>query len=183
MRKIPISGGPHSGKTTLLNALREEYPDAHFVEEPAEKVIAEQLAFDESGPGAVGIFPWTNYQQFAGLVVTASVELEAAIPADADLVFQDRSLIDNIGYNRLNNYVNWINHTRKLVKAANYSLAFFCEPVGTYTATVIRRETPEEAARTHQYLSTAYEESGLQVIHLPAIPVPDRIQLIKEVIQ
>ena len=35
MRKIPISGGPHSGKTTLLNALRKEYPAAHFLEEPA----------------------------------------------------------------------------------------------------------------------------------------------------
>lgn len=182
MRKIPISGGPHSGKTTLLNALREEYPDAHFVEEPAEKVIAEQLALEESRQGYTGIFPWNNYKQFAHLVLDAGVELEATIPKDADVVFQDRSLIDNIAYNRLNDVDSLIDRTQGLIAAANYALAFFCEPVGSYAATVIRRETPEEATRTHEYISTAYSESGLQVVHLPAVSVPDRIQLIREVI-
>lgn len=183
MRKIPISGGPHSGKTTLLTTLREAYPDAYFVEEPAEKVITEQLALEEAGQDYVGIFPWNNYKQFAHLVLYAGMHLEAAIPKEADLVFQDRSLIDNIGYNQLNGYGDLIHQTQRMINAANYATAFFCEPVGSYTTTLIRRETPIDAAGTHQYLATAYAESGLNVVHLPAVSVQERIKLIREVVQ
>ena len=43
MRKIPISGGPHTGKTTLFNALRDEFPDAHFLSEPAGIVMDREM--------------------------------------------------------------------------------------------------------------------------------------------
>ena len=182
MRKIPISGGPHAGKTTLLNALREEYPDAHFLEEPAERVIGRELAREEAEQAYTGTFPWNNYAAFSRLVLDASIELEAAIPSDADLVFQDRSIIDNIGYNKLNGLSDLLPEIAERIDVANYAFALFCQPVGTYTPTVIRRETPEDAQRTHEFLAEAYDNSGLMVVHLPAVTVPDRLQLIREVI-
>src|SRR5688500_11159165 len=120
MRKIPISGGPHTGKTTLLNALRETYPDAYFVEATAERVIDRELAQEESRQSYQGIFPWNKYPRFARLVIDASVELESAIPDDADIVFQDRSLIDNIGYGRLFEYEDLIPGLKRRIEAANY---------------------------------------------------------------
>lgn len=183
MRKIPISGGPHSGKTTLLNALRKEYPAAHFLEEPAEKVISNELVREEAEQSFTGIFPWNNYAAFSRLVLDASIELEEAIPSEAELVFQDRSIIDNIGYNKLNGLSDLLPEITERIEVANYAFALFCQPVGTYTPTVIRRETPEEAQRTHEFLAEAYDNSGLMVVHLPAISVTERIQLIREVIQ
>jgi predicted ATPase len=179
MRKIPISGGPHSGKTTLLEALGIEFEGAYFVAEPAERVIMRELARQTEDPTYTANVPWLDYSKFGPEVADESVVLEADIPEDTDLVFQDRSLIDTIAYCRLNDFESFIPEVERRIKVARYSLALFCEPVGTYTATDVRRETAEEAQRTHDFLAEAYDNSGITVIHLPAVPVPERIDIIR----
>lgn len=182
MRKILISGGPHSGKTTLLEALGTEFEGAYFVAEPAERVITRELARQAEDPTYTPNVPWLDYSKFGPEVADESVILEADIPEDADLVFQDRSLIDTIAYCRLNNFESFIPEVERRIQPAGYSLALFCEPVGIYTATDVRRETAEEAQRTHDFLADAYDNSGVTVIHLPAVPVPDRIGIIRSAI-
>lgn len=180
MRKFPISGGPHSGKTTLLEALRSEFVDAHFVAEPAERVISRELAKQAEDATYIPNVPWIDYSKFGPEVADESVLLEADIPDSADLVFQDRSLIDTIAYCRLNGFESFIPEVEQRIKVARYSLALFCEPVGAYTATEIRRETAEEAQRTHDFLAEAYDHSGITVIHLAAVPVRERIEIVRE---
>ncbi len=102
MKKIPISGGPHTGKTTLFEALKKEFPKAYFVPEPAEIVIQRQRDKQKLDSNYKGIFPVTNYQAFMPLVIEESLKLEAIIPLETKIVFQDRCLIDNIGYACLN---------------------------------------------------------------------------------
>ncbi len=182
MRKIPISGGPHSGKTTLLEALGTEFEGAYFVAEPAERVITRELARQTGDPTYTPNVPWLDYSKFGPEVADESVLLEADIPNDADLVFQDRSLIDTIAYCRLNDFESFIPEVERRIKVAGYALALFCEPVGIYTATDVRRETAEEAQRTHDFLAEAYDKSGITVIHLPAVPVPERIDIIRSAI-
>lgn len=182
MRKIPISGGPHSGKTTLLEALGAEFADAYFVAEPAERVITRELARQAEDPTYTPNVPWLDYSKFGPEVVDESVVLEAVIPEATDLVFQDRSLIDTIAYCRLNGFEDFIPEVERRIKVARYSLALFCESVGAYTATDVRRETAEEAQRTHDFLAEAYDSSGITVIHLPAVPVPERISIIRSAI-
>ena len=179
MRKIPISGGPHSGKTTLLEALGTEFEGAYFVAEPAERVITRELARQTEDPTYTPNVPWLDYSKFGPEVADESVVLEADIPEDTDLVFQDRSLIDTIAYCRLNDFESFIPEVERRIKVARYSLVLFCEPVGMYTATEVRRETAEEAQRTHDFLAEAYDNSGITVIHLPAVPVPERIDIIR----
>lgn len=180
MLKIPISGGPHTGKTTLLEALRGQYGDAHFVKEPAEIIIAAEKRKEEEEEGYQGVYPVGNYPAFAPLVVAKSLELEAEIPEETGFVFQDRSLIDNIGYGMLNNFVELIPRVEEHVRAARYSFALFCEPVGTYTATEIRHEDSQQALETHEALARAYDGSGIEIVHLPAVSVPDRLELVAE---
>ncbi len=182
MRKIPISGGPHSGKTTLLEALSAEFDAAYFVAEPAERVITRELAKQTEDPTYTPNVPWLDYSKFGPEVADESVVLEAGIPEGTDLVFQDRSLIDTIAYCRLNGFEDYIPEVERRIKVARYSFALFCEPVGTYTATDIRRETAEEAQRTHDFLAEAYDNSGINVIHLPAVPVPERISIVRSAI-
>lgn len=182
MRKVPISGGPHSGKTTLLEALRSEYVDAYFVAEPAERVISRELAKQAEDATYTPNVPWIDYSKFGPEVADESVALEGEIPSGADLVFQDRSLIDTIAYCRLNGFESFIPEVERRIKVARYSLALFCEPVGTYTATDVRRETAEEANRTHDFLAEAYDHSGITVIHLPAVPVLERLSIVRAAI-
>ncbi len=180
MRKFPISGGPHSGKTTLLGALRSEFPDAYFVPEPAEAVIARELDKEAKNPGYTPVVPWIDYTKFGPTVADESEAMEAAIPSGADVVFQDRSLIDTIAYARLNGFEALVPEVKRRARLANYTLALFCEPVGVYATTDIRRETVEEAKVTHDYLTRAYDEAGIPVVHLPAVSVEDRLRIVRE---
>jgi predicted ATPase len=181
--KVPISGGPHTGKTTLVEALHSEFPQAYFVPEPAETVINRELAKQALNPDYVPVAPWVDYSLFGPAVADESVILERKIPANASVVFQDRSLIDTIAYCRLNGFEEFIPKVQRRIEVANYAFALFCEPVGSYTATEVRRETADEAKRTHDFLAQAYDESGIRVIHLPAVSVEERIAVIRDVIR
>ncbi len=182
MRKIPISGGPHAGKTTIFEALKAEFPEAHFVPEPAEIVISRELAKQAEKPLYEPIVPWLNYDKFLPVVLEESLRLESEIPHSAKLVFQDRSLVDNIGYARVYGLDEAVPNMQRHVVAANYAFALFCEPVGTYTPTQVRRENDELAQNIHQKLAEAYEDVGIKVVHLPAVSVEDRMSLIRATI-
>ncbi len=183
MRKIPISGGPHSGKTTLLEALKTEFPGAYFVPEPAETVITRELSKVAGDPTYTPVVPWIDYTKFGPAVADESEVLEAAIPSGVDIVFQDRCLIDTIGYALLNGFNSFVPEVQRRARIAHYAFALFCEPVGAYTPTDIRRETAEEARRTHGFLAQAYEEFGIPVVRLPAVPVDERISIIRDSIE
>lgn len=178
--KIPVSGGPHSGKTTLLEALKAEYPDAYFVPEPATEVIEHELGMQTVDDGHIPNVPWIDYTRFGPAVADKSEELEAAIPPGTEIAFQDRSLIDTIAYAELNDFGIFVSEVRRRIVVANYAFALFCSPVGEYATTHIRRETTTEAARTHEYLRDAYRESGIPVIELPAVSVAARIAMVGE---
>ena len=179
MLKIPISGGPHTGKTTLLEALRAEFPDAHFVPEPAERVIARELGKEQDDPEYTAIVPMRDYRKFAPLVVEESVALEDEIPEGVDVVFQDRSLIDNVGYGKLNDFTDFLPEVHRKIVVARYSFSLFCAPVGEYAKSAIRHETAEEAVETHRHLMDAYSQSGIEVVHLPAVAVEQRLEIIR----
>jgi predicted ATPase len=179
VRKIPISGGPHTGKTTLFNALREEFSEAHFLSEPAGIVMDREMKKEQHSRGYAGVFPWNNYPAFARLVIDQSIELENSIPAGADLVFQDRSLIDNVAYGRLLKYTDLLPELERHIEAARYTCVLFCAPVGRYTQTEVRWETAEEALRTHEFLAVAHDGSGVPVLHLPSVPTEERLALIR----
>src|ERR1019366_10304963 len=102
MRKIILSGGPSTGKTTTFELLKEAYKDAFFVEEAAEIVIKRELAKQEKNPDYEPIMPVTKFRKFAQLVIEQQLASEEAIPNDAELVFLDRSFIDNLGYLAIN---------------------------------------------------------------------------------
>jgi predicted ATPase len=181
MHKIIIAGGPHSGKTTTFNALRGIYhpPEAHFVAEPADRVIARELAQVDIEPKYDPIVPLRHYPRFVPLVLAESVTLESQIPPETRLAFHDRSIIDNFGYGTLNDYTDEFERIERFVGGAHYSLVFFCARLGSYAATEIRHETEEQAQLTHEHIRAAYDLSGLPIIELPPVSVNERITMIQ----
>lgn len=180
---VPLSGGPHSGKTTTFEALKDIYPEAYFVEEAAERLIDRELKKHEEDSDYEPITPDRNYPAFQPLVLEEQLGVEREIPTDANLVFSDRSLIDHIGYCNLNGLSERVPEIERYSKLADYAFAFFCEPVGEYKQTRIRRENPEEAKATHDAISLAYDLSDVQTVHLPAVSLEKRLDIIAETLK
>lgn len=175
--KIVITGGPHSGKTTLIAALSEY---GITVPEPAARVIRRERLLSENSRYYEPTYPWNDYPAFCPKVMIESVRLESRLNDDPEeFFFLDRSLIDTLAYARLNGEVKLVQdeHIEDWIDHANYSEAFICDPVGEYTATDIRSETEEEAKRTHSIIRQTYEEY-LPPTTLPAVPVEERVNII-----
>jgi predicted ATPase len=185
MYKIPISGGPSTGKSTIFDTLTQKYPDAHFVYEAAEIVIKRELTKQKEEPGYEPIMPVTNYRKFAPLVMAQQKENEDAIPEDADLVIMDRCVIDNLGYLAYNGITDYVSEVNRRARAANYTMAFFCDWLGFFEQTEVRRETEEQGLAIHRHLESAYHSSNINVIHLPAATtvksasIANRLQIIE----
>jgi predicted ATPase len=183
VKKIVISGGPHTGKTTLLEALRAELSDAYFVAEPAERVIARELKRAEEDAGYVPVLPWVDYPAFVPLVLEESVVLEGEIPAEAPVVFLDRSLIDNFEYYVINDFHDYDERTREMIDDAKYSMVLLCEPVGEFTKTEIRYEKDAQAAaELHEVTKKVFRDSGVQCVEVPPISVAERVELVKRLL-
>lgn len=175
MKKVIITGGPHTGKTTLLGMLRAKYPENTYVPEPATLVIEAEHQREKSENSYIGTFPWNNYAAFGPKVIAKSLELENDLPALSGLIILDRSLIDTIAYARLNNCEHLLPELYTHIQAAQYEKTFFCDFVGSYQSNHIRSESPEEAQLVQRELKAAYTESGMEVIDMPAIPTEERI--------
>ncbi len=180
MKKIIITGGPHTGKTTLLNTLKAKHQNCTYIAEAATLVIEAEHQRVQSEDGYIGTFPWNNYSAFGPKVIAKSLELEGGLNSKSSLVILDRSLIDTIAYARLNHCEHLLDGLYDEIKKAQYHKAFFCDFVGSYESNHIRSESFEEAQMTQKALKTAYLESGIQVIDMPAVPVEERILILEE---
>jgi len=183
MRRFILSGGPHAGKSTLLEALKAKFPDAHFIPEPATEVITRELAKQQVESDYMPKVPWHGYKLFAPLVFEEAVQLEQNVPQKTEIVFQDRSLIDTIAYLRLNHITDYQDETWKLANNMGYTAVFFCEPVGGHEITEVRRENSSEAEDIHNTLLETYRDSKLPLIDLPAVNVGQRVEMISKYMQ
>jgi len=162
--KIPISGGPNSGKTTLFNSLREVFPNAFFVEEAATLLIKSELSKHNSDLNYLPIVPWINPKQFGEQVFAKYIELENELPKEEGLVFLDRCFIDVIGYSRSVGHHSRASKAKKMAIDADYTTALFCSPIDHYQTTEIRREDQQQAEVTSRYLWESYQEFEVPTI-------------------
>jgi len=183
MIKVIISGGPCTGKTTLIEGLRDDLSSVHFIEEPATLVIESEKEKEKLIEGYTGKFPWNNYRGFGPLVIQKSVELENPTYKNKKISIQDRSLIDTIAYARLNNCQHLIPIVHELIEQAGYNTAFICEPLNFYNQTENRAETKDGALNTHKEICRAYQESRLKVHYLPQVDLESRLSLVKNILK
>lgn len=177
MRKFVIGGGPHTGKTTLLEALRPEMPaGTYFIPEPAGIIVRAELARQAIDNSYGPIMPYNDYPTLLSRAIAKSLELENAIPSETNDVVLDRSLIDNIGYARYHGYDSFVPDIKSYIQTAGYTAIFLCDFVGTYDQT-LRMGDENYAHKAHSRLTTAYQETGLPVVQVPAMSVSQRVDL------
>lgn len=171
MEKYVISGGPHTGKTSLMRALKERFPAFNYTQEPATAVLEEQQLHD----GLYWRDVFSSPLQFCTACMWKSLELERQIDTSKQISFQDRSLIDTIAYSRRDGCTELVPIVKTLAKRATYNTVLFCEPVGEINN---RIESIEEARSTHALLRDAYEEMQVPIILVPDMALNTRVDYI-----
>jgi predicted ATPase len=174
IEKIVISGGPHSGKTTLQNGLREAFPNIHYIEEPASIVMRKA-----NGNSDYWTDVFSSPDRFCESCVDEALASEAAIPDTTETAVFDRSLVDTVAYARRDGCDVLVPRVITLARNALYSTVLFCDFVGEYSNRV---ETQEEAIHTHDLLRQAYEDMDIKLIDVPSFSTQDRVAFISSIL-
>jgi predicted ATPase len=166
-KRFVFTGGPCSGKTTLLKCLAER--GFRTVPEAAATVIERELA------KGTDVLPWANLAAFQTEVLKLQLALEDS--ADGNVVICDRGLPDGVAYYRLGG-LQPAPELLNLCTERRYDGVFFLGQLPSFDPDNIRRETPETAEKLSGFIKDAYSGFGYAPIEVPPIPVNDRASLV-----
>jgi predicted ATPase len=173
--KIPVTGGPGTGKTTTLSLLAEEHT---IVREVARDLIDIQMKVEG------GILPWTDIMTFQHMVHAVQKQRERDLTPG--YVFLDRSHVDQLAYvdvfHTRHEEDEFINYSRQLVESANYApFAFILEPIPPEIMMAdpnYRVEDPETSLVIHRALEKVYTEFGIELVGVSFMSVNERVDFI-----
>lgn len=166
-----ITGGPGVGKTTLLREL--ERRGFSCVPEVAREIIRQQVA---SGGDAV---PWTNTARYTELMLQHSIEVYKANGSAASPIFFDRGIPDVLCYARLIGLEGSAGIEVACEKYRYNRMVFIAPPWREiYSTDDERKQSFDEAVRTHEVMVEAYRSCGYQLIELPRVSVEERAEFV-----
>jgi len=168
-----ITGGPGSGKSSLLAALVNQ--NYQGFEEISRVIIREQ---HEIGGDKV---PWQNLADFAELCYERmSVQMDEC-HSDCTC-FYDRGLPDIIAYVRRGG----LNVPAKYFeKAKAYNRTVFLAPPWQeiFVNDSERPESFEDAIEIYNFLKSTYSELGFTIVELPKGPIEERVAFIETILK
>lgn len=168
-KRVIITGGPGTGKTTLLKLLGEKGFPCH--EEVSRRTIKEQL---ELGTDLV---PWEDLVNFSYLVNKGQVEQYDS--AEKDICnFYDRGVPDVLAYLRKDGV-----HEEKLENIAKeypYHPTIFILPPWSeiYGTDNERREDLKAMKQIHAKLEEVYTDLGYIVKQVPKLSPEERLNFV-----
>src|ERR1700679_3948193 len=177
MRYLPpfyvITGGPGSGKTTVLAELARRGHSC--IPEDARAVIQEQIV---SGGNAV---PWLATSRVAHLLMEGSIatyRAQAAKNSQAPVYF-DRGVGDAFTCAGLVGHT-LSTHLQEQASTCRYRNPIFLAPYwpAIYTTDAERRQTIEEAERTEHAIVHTYKDLGYEIVRLPLVSAAERADFI-----
>ncbi len=162
MEKIPnwyvISGGPSSGKTTLVNELvAKKY-----------KIIPEAARFliERKTAKGIAVKDFQNTNEFQKEVLDLQLQNEKSAPKD-ETVFFDRAIPDGLAYCKFQKLD--VPEYANLDLRGRYKKIFFCEQLAV-DKDGIRIESDESARELSRLIRQAYDDLGYEIVDLPVTP-------------
>lgn len=155
-----LTGGPGSGKSSLLTALAQA---GHQVAEEAGRAIIR----DQQAIAGLGL-PWRDPGLFAELMLAWELRAHRQAQVLQGPVFFDRGLVDIIGYMRLNDLPVG-EHLLQAVRRLRYQPQVFLLPhwPQIYRNDAERHQDAAEAERTCAMMRQVYAEAGYRLVEVP----------------
>jgi predicted ATPase len=154
--RIVITGGPCTGKTSLINYLESV---GHTTVPEAGRLVIEKLKDSFKWPAK-------DFRYMQLQILLKQLELESKIPVDARQVFYDRSALDNFGYCEQFG-VEPPEELYEYAEKTRFDKVFHLEPIGKFTPDRVRYETPEQAREIHELIAKVYRKFGYSPIKVP----------------
>jgi len=168
-----ITGGPGSGKTSLIDALAAE--GFHHMPEAGRAIIQDQV---EIGGTAL---PWEDREAFATLMLAWEMRsYREALGAPGPIIF-DRGIPDVIGYLRLCG-LPVPDTALRAAEQRRYARRVFIAPPwpAIFEQDAERKQTLAEAEATFHAMVDAYSGLGYELVMLPLASVADRAKFVRE---
>jgi len=167
-RLYVLTGGPGSGKTTLIEALG--HAGVATSPEVGRAVIREQLA---AGGDAL---PWADQHAFADLMVVRDVAAQREALASGVVTVLDRGVPDVAGFLRVSG-LPVPPHIDAAARTCRYNPRVFIAPFWSeiFTGDAERKQSPDVAEATFAVMVETYRDYGYELIELPRAPVADRV--------
>jgi predicted ATPase len=166
-----ITGGPGSGKSSLLDALQAR----GFARsaEAGRGVIQDQV---EIGAHAL---PWSNPAAFAELMLCWEMRSYRMAQERSGIVFFDRGVPDVVGYLRLMKLLVPA-YMETAARILRYNRLVFVAPPWEeiFTQDRERKQDFSEAVATYESMVATYENYGYQSVEIPRAPVEDRVEFV-----
>lgn len=172
-----LTGGPGSGKTTLIDALAAEGFARTY--EAGRSIIQDQVAI---GGNAL---PWSDGRAFAEMMLGWDMRSHRLALRQAATrpgpVFCDRGVGDVLGYLRLIG-LPVPAHIHKAAELFRYHRHVFIAPPWReiFTQDTERKQDFGEAVRTYETLAETYTSLGYELIVLPLASVASRLQFVRD---
>jgi predicted ATPase len=169
MKRYVITGGPCSGKSTVLELLAKN--GHRVIDETARPLIEREKAKGSD------VLPWINPHKFQRVVARIQFRKEFfAFIQFPDVIFLDRSLVDGCGYCVVEEVsVPWI---IKRFGRKRYTKVFHLEMLPSYIYDTSRKEDRTLAIRIHEEIRNAYTVFGYEVISVPMMTPEERVEFI-----
>jgi predicted ATPase len=170
-RLYVLTGGPGSGKTTLIEALGRA--GVATSPEVGRAVIREQLA---AGGDAL---PWADQHAFADLMVVRDVAAQREVLASGVVTVLDRGVPDVAGFLRVSG-LPVPPHIDAAARTCRYNTRVFIAPFWPeiFTADAERKQSPDVAEATFAVMVETYRDYGYDLVELPRAPVADRVAFV-----
>ncbi len=166
-----VTGGPGSGKSTLINALAER--GICTMPEAGRSIIQDQVAIGGEA------LPWSDRRAFAELMLSWEMRSYRAALALSGPVIFDRGVPDVLGYLRLCN-LPIPAHVEKAAQVFRYHRRAFISPPwpDIFALDAERKQSFEEAVATHEVMRETYSALEYELVSLPLTSVEERVQFV-----
>ena len=174
-RFIVVTGGPGSGKSTLIDAL--ERAGFGRTLEAGRGIIQEQVAIGGRP------LPWIDPALFAEMMLVWEMQSYRAAEQRAGTIFFDRGVPDVAGYLRPMQ-LPVPEHVKKASEIFRYHARVLIAPPWEeiFRQDRERKQDFGEAVRTYEALATTYAELGYQLVELPRANVEARVQFVRQML-